>query len=79
MLVLILFPKERSLEIEEHCSIISKNCSDLQLQSELKQKSKEERQKLIESINSIEIDADCSLAMKADLGIPWNKLRDMRR
>ena len=71
--------KQRSVEMKERHSIISKNCSDIQQQSELKLKSKEERQKLIESINSIEVDADCSLAMKADLGIPWRKFRDMRR
>lgn len=71
--------KRRSIEIEEHRSIISKGCSDLQLQSELRLVSKAERQKLMESINSVEVDADCSLAMKADLGIPWKKLRDMRR
>ena len=48
--------KRRSIEIEEHRSMISKGFLDLQLQSELRLVSKVERQKLMESINSIEVD-----------------------
>ena len=57
--------KRRSIEIEEHRSMISKGFLDLQLQSELRLVSKVERQKLMESINSIEVDADYCLAIKA--------------
>ena len=61
-------------------SIVSKNCQKAQLHHEIKELSKEDRESLVDSIKCIEIavSAKDSLAMKADLGIPWNKLRNMR-
>ncbi len=53
---------------------------DEQLSSELKMLPKEEREKIMKQANfTITIPADEGLAMKADLCLPWRKLRMMRR
>jgi hypothetical protein len=49
------------------------------MESELHMTPTEEREKLLHSISTIHISAEHSLAMKANLQIPWNKLRLMRR
>ena len=42
--------------------------------------SRDERQKLLrEGGFTLDVPADHGLAMKAELRIPWNKLRDLRR
>ena len=67
---------------DEICSIrtlISKECPTTQLKDEIKKQPKEEREQLIKSISTVEIMPKNILAMKADLGIPWHKLRTMRR
>lgn len=51
-----------------------------QLQDEVKQMCKEDREKLLKSItDSTVVSSEEVLAFKADLGIPYNKLRTMRR
>lgn len=51
-----------------------------QLQSEVRCLSKDERQELLQEAGlPIVIPADHSLAMKADLALPWAKLRKIRR
>lgn len=50
---------------------------EYQLQSELKGLSKSAREDLLKS-ELTEVTAEQSVAMKADLGIPWNELRTMR-
>lgn len=51
-----------------------------QLQVEVKAMPKEDRQKLLEEAGfGIEMDATQVLAIKADLAIPWYRLRILRR
>lgn len=63
--------------------IISKGASAEQFQYEVKALSKEDRQALLEKVNIAKSTATVSpedvLALKADLSIPWNKLRFLRR
>ena len=66
--------RQRSHEMADFRGIISGNCPLPQLASELNELPREEREKLIKPL-SIRISAEHSLAMKADLQIPWNKLR----
>lgn len=58
------------------------SCSDntSQLAAEVKALSKVERQSLLEQAQlPISVPANDALAMKADLSMPWNKLRVLRR
>ena len=59
---------------------LSMNDTRTQLQAEVKMLSSEERQDLLKSVGiTIDIPPEQGLAMKADLAIPWNKLRIIRR
>jgi len=52
----------------------------VQLRSELRALSKEEREELLQSAGlPIEIPPDHALAMKADLALPWAKMRVISR
>ena len=51
-----------------------------QQSQELSMMNKEQRQKIImEAGIRVEVGADDGVAMKSDLGIPWNKMRHIRR
>lgn len=50
-----------------------------QLGDEFRVLNKEDRQKLPTSDFAVELTTKDSLAMKANLGLPWRKLRIMRR
>ena len=53
-----------------------------QLGDEIKQCSMEEREEILKELQGgfkVRIPTNCALAMKADLGIPWSKLRAIRR
>ena len=72
--------KRRSDEIGRVRSIASGGDSTVQLQAEIKSLTKEERDELLYQAQlPIVIPSDHALAMKADLGLPWNKLRILRR
>lgn len=62
---------------------ISKGSSMDQLQYEIKALTKEDRESLLEQAKICNSTATVSpndvLAMKADLSIPWNKLRMLRK
>lgn len=62
--------------------VISKGSSADQLQHEVKALTKDDRQSLLEQAKIQSFTATVStndvLAMKADLSIPWNKLRLLR-
>ena len=61
-------------------SITSAGDSSAQLAAEVKALSREDREKILGDIRlPILIPADFALALKADLSIPWNKLRALRR
>ena len=54
--------------------------SSLVLKEELRSLDKEERSKLLHDAGmTINIPPEQGLAMKADLALPWNKLRVIRR
>lgn len=60
--------------------IVSGGDTSEQFAAELKALSKSEREDIIESAQlPVVIPTDHSLAMKADLGISWTKLRIIRR
>ena len=59
---------------------LSMNDTRTELQADVKMLSSEERQDLLKSVGiTIDIPPEQGLAMKADLAIPWNKLRIIRR
>ena len=56
------------------------NDTKAQLQAEVKMLTSEDRQDLLKSaVITIDIPPEQGLAIKADLAIPWNKLRVIRR
>ena len=71
--------RRRSSELEDIRVTMSKD-SQAQLQAEVKGLPAEDRMKLLSSAGiTLDIPPEKGLAMKADLAIPWNKLRTIRR
>ena len=72
--------KRRSDELGKVRTLVSKGSSLVQQQNDL---TKMERESLLDQAKipetSAEIPAEDVLAMKADLSIPWNKMRILRR
>ena len=74
-------PEASSKTVKQRSTTIRKDISadpEYQLQSELKGLSKSAREDLLKSELTAEVTAEQSVAMKEDLGIPWNKLRTIR-
>ena len=72
--------RRRSHEIANLRKIVSKDDSVVQLQREIQVMPRDERRQLMKEANfDVEIPPDHGLAMKADLCLPWNKLRVLRR
>jgi hypothetical protein len=70
----------RSHKLASARDLISGGESSVQLKAELKILGREERNKLLESAQlPIVIPTNHSLAMKADLALPWAKLRIINR
>ncbi len=70
----------RNKAIDRVREIVSCGDSVSQLREEVKHLSKPERQELLrESGFTVDIPPEQGLAMKADLALPWNKLRIIRR
>jgi hypothetical protein len=70
----------RSQQLAKVRDNISGGASQVQLQSEIRCLSKEERQEILNDANlPITIPANHVLAMKSDLAIPWAKLRIISR
>ena len=60
--------------------MLSKGNPESLFQAEIHMLSKEQRQTLLEEAGiTVHILPDQGLAMKADLALPWNKLREIRR
>lgn len=60
----------------------NEDSADIQMAMELKLQSKEKRQKILKEAGFSLTDTPTvaqALAMKADVGIPWSKLRTLRR
>ncbi len=72
--------KRRTEGISRVRSITSGGDTTAQMVAEYKSLSKEERAKVLQEAGlPITIPTDHSLALKANLSIPWNKLRVIRR
>ena len=72
--------QRRSQALSEHREYVSAGESSFQLQSEIAHLDVAKRQKLLTGAElPIIIPAEQTLAMKADLGIPWAKLRIVNR
>ncbi len=69
-----------SKELEMHRCLASKNSPTLQLKDEMRCMTSEERKELLATLEfKIELPALTGLAMKADLCLPWSKMRTMRK
>ena len=74
--------RNRTIELGSHRSITSGGSIAEQLADEVKALPQEDRKQLLESgvfSSPTVISAENALALKADLVIPWSKLRAMRR
>ena len=74
--------RNRTVEVGSHRNLSSGGSIGVQLTDEIKVLSNEERKQLLSSgvfSQPTMISAKGALALKADLVIPWNKLRVMRR
>ena len=72
--------QRRSQEVQQVRKIIGGDDSALILHQELRSLTKDERSKLLLDAGlTIDIPPEQGLAMKADLAIPWHKLRVIRR
>ena len=72
----------RSLSLHTVREVVSGGSSSVQLLDEAKQCSSTERERLIEELQhglKVVIPASDLIAMKADLALPWSKLRVVRR
>ena len=68
--------RRRSSELEQHRSIASGGADLVQLQAEVKGRSLAEKKALLTDLEfKIELPALTGLALKADLCLPWNKMR----
>ena len=75
--------KRRSHELQQVREFISggRDAAHQQLASEVLQLSQVERKELLKEAGLVASDlpVEHGLAMKADLGLPWNKVRTLRR
>lgn len=70
----------RNKALDHVRDLVSCGDSGSQMREEIQHLSKQERQALLhEEGFTLNIPEEQGLAMKADLGIPWNKLRVLRR
>ena len=72
----------RSKELSQHRVVCSGEQQGFQMGDEVKQCSKEDREDILKELQGgfkVQIPTSHALAMKADLGIPWSKLRAIRR
>ena len=72
--------KRRASEVCNARTMLSAESSSLILETELKALSKMEKQQLLLSAGiTKEMKPEEGFALKADIGLTWNKLRDLRR
>ena len=75
--------RKRSHSLANVCLALSAGDDTTQLAHEIHTSGRDERQKLIEEIRQVDgnfrISVEQSVALKANLNIPWNKLRVMIR
>ena len=71
----------RTKELDQHRRVSSGGEQAYQLGKEVKACNLD-REKILQQLQDgfkVQIPTSCALAMKADLGIPWDKLRAIRR
>ena len=69
-------------ELDIHRKVCSRGDRTFQLGKEVKLSAMEEREKILEDLQDgfkVVMPTTLALAMKANLGIPWSKLRAIRR
>ena len=75
--------RARTAELSEHRHFASTGENSAQLQDEIKATTTEEREVLLAELQKggfkVDVTTSQSLGMKADLNIPWSKLRVIRR
>lgn len=74
--------KERTKQLSHHRRTCSGGENTYQLSKEVKCCSREEREEILEELQNgfkVVIPTSQAVAMKADLGIPWFKLRAIRK
>ncbi len=72
--------RRRSDELNQHRLTASGGATVVQLRDELKSLPVDQRQTLLTDLEfKIEIPAITSLALKSNLCLPWNKMRNMKR
>lgn len=71
--------RNRTRELGEHRHLTSQGSEICQLQDEVKACSPDERQQILANFQTVVVSTSQAVAMKADLGIPWSKLRVIRR
>ena len=75
--------RARTAELGEHRAFTSKGETAAQLQDEVKACTAAERELIVAELHKggmkVELFTSQSLGMKADLNIPWSKLRVIRR
>ena len=72
--------KRRTDDISRVRNITSGGESSAQLKAEIRSLTTEQREELLQQAQlPVVIPTDHALAMKADLALPWNKLRVIRR
>ena len=75
--------RNRTHELGDHRHLISGGSDTVQLQDEVKACTPAERESILASLQDsgvkVVVPTDQALAMKADLHIPWTKLRIVRR
>lgn len=72
----------RNRELDQHRRVCSGGDQAYQLGKEIKACSLEERESILEVLQDgfkVQVPTHQALAMKADLSIPWSKLRAIRR
>ena len=75
--------RERTRQIGDHRHFVSGGSDSCQLQDEVKACTPAEREMILSCLQdgglSVAIPTEQALSMKADLNIPWSKLRIVRR
>lgn len=77
--------RQRTQSLENVRLTLTAGGTTTQLAHELQAKQREDRERLLEEVKQaggnliVRVPVQASLAMKADLNIPWNKLRIIRR
>ena len=75
--------RARTAELSKHRHLTSKGADVVQLQEEIKARTSAEREMILSELHKggfkVEVPVHQILGLKADLNIPWTKLREVRR